>query len=170
MSRRPGCCTTRWLGRQALSRCQNTSYALGITLCTLPWQCWKSSFKHCAKSYGFSPKPANSFGQSAPNLSSESQLVHGTISDWLALSHDTLCGRGWAWACACTYDCHSKISLSSVSKSSLTASYFCLTVSNLLSLHVQLPQTKVYCVLRATGETWWTRQRGVGKLRQWQRS
>ena len=53
----------------------------------------------------------------------------------------TLCGRGCGWACAC--DCHSKISLSCISKSSLTASYFRLIVSNLLSLHVQLPQTKV---------------------------
>ena len=38
---------------------------------------------------------------------------------------------------------YSKISLSCASKSSLTASYFHLIVSNLLGLHVQLPQTKV---------------------------
>ena len=59
------------------------------------------------------------------------------LSDWLALPHDTLCGRG----CGC--GCHNaKISLFCTSKSSVTAAYFRLLVSNLLSLHVQLPQTK----------------------------
>ena len=64
------------------------------------------------------------------------------LSDWLALSHVTLCGRGCGSAsCAC--DCNTaKISLFCASRSSLTASYFRLIVSNLWSLHVQLPQTK----------------------------
>ena len=65
------------------------------------------------------------------------------LSDWLALSHDTLCGRGCGWACVCGCDCHNaKTSLFRASKSSLTASYFRPIVSNLLSLHVQLPQRK----------------------------
>ena len=45
------------------------------------------------------------------------------LSNWLALSHDTLCGRGWSWACGCARgcDCHNaKISLFCTSKSSLT--------------------------------------------------
>ena len=53
------------------------------------------------------------------------------------------CGCGWACACACAcVRLNAKISLFCASKSSLTASYFRLVVLNLLSLHVQLPQTK----------------------------
>ena len=49
--------------------------------------------------------------------------------------------HGCGWACACARH-NAKISLFCASKSSLTTSYFRLIVSNLLSLHVQLPQTK----------------------------
>ena len=36
-------------------------------------------FRHCPRSYGFSSKRANSFGQSASNLFSNRQLFHGTV-------------------------------------------------------------------------------------------
>ena len=57
----------------------HASYTGGMVINTLPWQYWKSRFKHCHRSYGFPLSPANSFGQSARNLFSDGQLFHGTI-------------------------------------------------------------------------------------------
>ena len=93
---------------------------------------------------GFSPE-ARILSANQRQICVQTASFSMELSDWLALSHDTLCGRGCGRACGCARgcDCHNaKISLFYASKSSLTASYFRLIVSNLLSLHVQLPQTK----------------------------
>ena len=60
---------------------------------TLPWQCWKSKIQALPQVTGFSPKRANSLGQSAPNLCSDSQLFHGTIRLARAITWHSL----WAW-------------------------------------------------------------------------
>ena len=114
------------------------------------WQLWRytplavlkiKDSGHCLRSLVFPPKRANSLGQSAPK-----SVFRQPGFPWNYLIgsryHLTVCGRSCGWACDCTCDCHSKISLSCASKSSLTASTFCLMVSNLLSLHVQLPTDK----------------------------
>ena len=92
-----------------------------------------------APGHWFFPRSARILSANQRQICVQTARFSLELSDWLALSPGTFCGRGCGWACAC----HSKISLSCASKSSLTASYFRLIVSNLLSLHVQLPQTKV---------------------------
>ena len=108
---------------------------------TLPRQCWKSEIQALPQVIGFSPKCANSLSQSVPNLCSDSQVFLGTIRLARAITWHSL--WAWLWLSLCLCLCrNAKISLFCTSKSSLTASYFCLIVLNLLSLHVQLPQTK----------------------------
>ena len=97
-------------------------------------------FRHCPRSLGF-PRSARILSANQRQISVQTARFSMELSDWLALSHDTLCGRGCGWACGCARH-NAKISLFCASKFSLTASYFRLIVSNLLSLHVQLPQTK----------------------------
>ena len=96
-------------------------------------------FRYCPRSLVF-PRSARILSANQRQICVQTARFSLELSDWLAQSPDTLCGRGCGCACAC--DCYSKISLSCASKSSLTASCFRLIVSSLLNLHVQLPQTK----------------------------
>ena len=118
--------------------CMEKFYGLIVIL---PWQCWKSKIQALPQVIGFSPKRANSLGQSAPNLCSDSQVFHGTIRLARAITWHSLWAWLWLSLCLCP-PYNAKISLFCASKSSLTASYFRLIVSNLLSLYVQLSQTK----------------------------
>ena len=95
-------------------------------------------FRHCPRSLVF-PRSAQILSANQCQICVQTARFSMELFDWLAVSHDTLRGRGCGWACACH---NAKISLFCASKSSLTASYFRLIVSNLLSLHVQLPHTK----------------------------
>ena len=108
---------------------------------TVPWQCWKSNIQALPQVIMIFPGSPRILSPNQRQICFQTASFSMELSDWLSLSHDHLCGRGCACACGC--DCHNaKISLFCTSKVSLIASYFCLIVSNLLSLQVQLPQTK----------------------------
>ena len=107
---------------------EETLSVTSIQLPTLPWQCWKIKDLHCPRSLVF-PRSTWILPANQRQICVQTARFSLELSDWLTLSPDTLCGCGCGWACAC--DCHRKISLSCDSKSSLTASYFCLIVSNL---------------------------------------
>ena len=97
-------------------------------------------FRHCPRSLVF-PRSMRILLANQRQICVQTARFSMELSDWLALSHDTLYGCGYGWACACARH-NARILFSAPLKSSLTASYFRLIMSNLLSLHLQLTQTK----------------------------